>query len=119
MGLAEDRDRQKETFKANHAQMAGIEGITTNTGEVFRGSVIFPDASAGGRVVEGERRVTGNGSEEIGVGAGLDPAEILDAESGRVGFKPEDRGPETGVEEGNAALAIGGSEEEVGGGWLC
>lgn len=98
--------------------MAGVEGIATNAGEVLRGRVVLPEAPAGGGVVEGERGVTGNGGEEIGVGAGLDPAEVLDAEAGRVGLEPEDRGPEAEVEEGNAALAIGGGQEEVRGGGL-
>lgn len=98
--------------------MASIERIATNAREVFRRGIVFPDAAAGGGVIERERRVTGNCSQEIRVGAGLDPAEILDAESGRVGFEPENGRPETEVEKSNAALAVGGGEEEVRGGGL-
>lgn len=98
--------------------MASVERIATNAREVFRRGIVFPDATAGGGVIEGETRVTGYSSQKIRVGSGLNPTEILNAISGRVRFKPEHRRPEPEVEKSNAALAISGGEEEVRGGGL-
>lgn len=98
--------------------MARIERIAANARQNLRRGVVFPETAPGGAVVEGERRESGNGGEEVGVGSGLDPAEVLDAEPGGVGVKPKDGGLEAEVEEGDASLAVAGGEEEVGAGGL-
>lgn len=100
--------------------MARIEGIATNAGENLGCGIVSPEASAGGAVVEGERGESGDGGEEVGVGSGLDPDEVLDGEFGRggVGVEPEDWGLEAEVKQGDAALAVTGGEEEVGAGGL-
>lgn len=58
-----------------------------------------------------------NGGDEVEIGSGLDPTEVLDSEFG-VCVKPKERGFETEVEESDAALTVAGGEEEVGGGRL-
>lgn len=47
--------------------MARIEGIAANAGEEFRSGVVLPEAPAGGGVVEGEGRRTGDRGEEVRV----------------------------------------------------
>lgn len=98
--------------------MARVERVTTNAREELRRSVVLPDATAGGSVVEGERRWAGDRGEEVGIGPGLGPTEVLDAEAGRVRFEPEEHRPEAEIEERDPALAVGGCKEEVGAGGL-
>lgn len=100
--------------------MAGIERIAADGGEIFRQSLVFPNACgrAGGGV-EGESGGAVNGCDDVRIGSGYDPAKVLDAELRiRVGVKPEDDGAETEVEDSDATVAVACGEEEVGGGGL-
>lgn len=115
LGVSEEDDRQEKAAEADGADAARIEGIAANAGEVFRRSVVFPNATSGGGVVERKSGRTVNRGEEVGIGAGLGPAEVLDALFG-VGVEPEEGGLEAEIKERNAALAVSGSEEEVVGG---
>lgn len=71
--------------------MAGIKGVAADTGEVFGGGIILEDAAARRGAVEEEGGGAIDGGKEAGVGAGLDPAEVLDAGFGQgIGLKPKD-----------------------------
>lgn len=99
--------------------MAGVEGVAAEAGEKLRRGVVLEDAAGGGGAVEGESGGTVNGCEEAGVGPGLDPAEVLDAGFRcRVGLEPEKGGSGAEIEQTDAALSVGGSQEEMGRGGL-
>lgn len=101
--------------------MSRIERVTANAGEEFGGGVVFPEAATSCGGVEGEEGGATEGGKVPRVGAGSDPAEVLDAQSGvRIGggIKPVEDGAEAKVEESDAALAITGGDEEMGGGGL-
>ncbi|KAM1164055.1 hypothetical protein PS2_023413 [Malus domestica] len=85
--------------------MARIKRVTADAGENFGRRILFPEASAGGVVVEGEGGESGDGGDEVGVGSGLDPCEVLDGEfgGGGVGIEPEDGRLEAEVKEGDVA----------------
>lgn len=121
--VAEDSGGEEEAAEAEGAEVAGVEGVTAEAGEVFGGGVVLPEAAAGGGVPEGEEGGAGDGGEEEGRGSGEDPAEVLDAGAGAgarggdlgvVGFEPEEELTGAEVQKGNAALAVADGEAEVG-----
>lgn len=74
---------EKEAPETEGAEVPGVERIAADAREVLRGSVVLPEAAAGGGVPQGEEGGAVDGGEEPGVGA--DPAEVLDPEPGAVG----------------------------------
>lgn len=111
--VAKDLGGEEEASEAESAEVAGVEWVAAEAGEVFGGGVVFPEAAAGGRVPEGEEGGAGEGGEEERGWGGEDPAEVLDAGGrGGAGVEPEEELAVAEVAEGNAALAD--SEAKVG-----
>lgn len=117
LGVSENLDGQEESLEAKDAEMARIIGIATEAGENLRAGVVLPENAVVG--VDREKGRAGNGGEDMGITASLDPAEVLDAKLGiGGGIKPDDDGAKMEVNEGDTAVAVGDGEEKVGGGGL-
>lgn len=102
--------------------MTGIEGVTSYAGEVFRRCIVLEEATAGGSVVNRQKRRPGNGAEAPRVQSGLDPAEILNAQFGGIrarGVEEEGGRFRAEIKQTNAAVSVADGELEVRGGGLA
>lgn len=77
--VAQDLDGEKEALETQGAEMPRVKRVDTHAGEELRRGIVLPEASAGGRVPEGEHGRSVEGSQDLRVGVRSDEAEILNS----------------------------------------
>lgn len=95
-------------METESTEVPGVKGVPPDATEVFRCSIILPEAPTIGSIPQDQEGGAMDRRQEPGIR--LDPAQILNAHPGtRVKVKPKNDLSGTQVPEGNPALAISNS----------